>query len=73
MKKIIFNILLSFVSFVGYSQIINENFDTGIPSSWSILDNGVGTGQSWITTTVAANVFGGVGGSAEINRELLHY
>ena len=68
MKKIIFIILMSFVSFLGHSQI-NENFDAGIPTTWTVLDNGVGTIQSWGTTTTVANVYGGVGASAEILRE----
>ena len=68
MKKIIFIILMSFVSFLGHSQF-SENFDLGIPATWTVFDNGVGLAQSWQTTTVPVNVFGGVGASAEVNRE----
>lgn len=59
---------MSFVSFLGHSQF-SENFDLGIPATWTVFDNGVGLAQSWQTTTVPVNVFGGVGASAEVNRE----
>lgn len=47
-----FSIALLFALFFynsSYAQL-TENFDTGIPTSWSLIDNGVGT-LSWSTTT----------------------
>jgi gliding motility-associated-like protein len=50
MKKITFLIFMSFMSFLGYAQF-PENFDAGIPATWNVMDNGVGTVQSWTTTS----------------------
>lgn len=49
--------IVVFLSFVlvlltfnyGFAQV-NENFDSGIPTEWTIIDNGVGT-QTWQVTT----------------------
>ncbi|MCX6172242.1 MAG: choice-of-anchor J domain-containing protein, partial [Flavobacterium sp.] len=73
MKKIILLLLMSFFSFSGYSQLAMEGFESGIPSTWAVFDNGVGTGQSWgINNTVATPpiVYQG-NNAAYINRETL--
>ncbi|REE25087.1 gliding motility-associated-like protein [Winogradskyella pacifica] len=56
-KKIIKNSGLSFMTLLVFLLIsvkgnaqINENFDSGIPSTWTLIDNGVGT-TNWATTT----------------------
>ncbi|MGX7668618.1 fibronectin type III domain-containing protein, partial [Flavobacterium pedocola] len=51
MKKITFLIFMSLLSFVGYAQF-PENFESGIPANWNVMDNGVGTVQNWTTTTL---------------------
>ncbi|MEW5676466.1 fibronectin type III domain-containing protein [Flavobacterium enshiense] len=51
MKKITFLIFMSLISFLGHAQF-PEYFDSGMPSTWAIMDNGVGTAQSWTTTTL---------------------
>lgn len=50
MKKITLVFLMSLLSFLGFAQF-PENFDSGIPASWNVMDNGVGTTQSWTTTS----------------------
>jgi gliding motility-associated-like protein len=50
MKKITLVIFMSLLSFLGYAQF-PESFDTGIPATWNVMDNGVGTVQSWTTTS----------------------
>ena len=70
MKKITLLILFSFFSLIGYSQL-QEGFESGIPSAWSVFDNGVGTAQSWtINSTVATPpiVYQGTN-AAYVNRE----
>lgn len=32
------------------AQVFQENFNTGIPSAWTISNNGVGLGQSWMSS-----------------------
>lgn len=66
MKKIISVLLFSLLSFFGYSQL-NEGFESGIPATWAVFDNGIGTTQSWSTTSVAINVYAGTS-SAEVLR-----
>src|SRR6478752_9130634 len=58
MKKNVL-LLLFLISFSGYSQL-NEGFESGIPATWTIFDNGIGTAQSWGITTNAANVHSGL-------------
>jgi len=73
MKKIILLLLISFFSFSGYSQLALEGFESGIPSTWAVFDNGVGTNQSWgINNAVATppTVYQG-NNAAYINRENL--
>src|SRR6218665_28498 len=79
MKKIIFIVLLSFMSLLGYSQLDEQFEGTSLPDgsgnwaltsgNWKVFDNGVGTGRSWTATAVAAQVYGGAGRSAYIQRE----
>ena len=57
MKKITL-LLFLFISFSSYSQL-DEGFESGIPTTWTVFDNGVGTVQSWGITTNAANVHSG--------------
>jgi len=73
MKKIILLLLISFFSISGYSQLALEGFESGIPSTWAVFDNGVGTNQSWgINNAVATPpiVYQG-NNAAYINRENL--
>lgn len=58
MKKIIFSLFIAILPFLSYAQI-NEGFEGGVfppttPGNWAVLDNGVGTSQSWTTTTQVA-------------------
>jgi len=71
MKRITLLILFSFFSLCGYSQLALEGFESGIPSTWAVFDNGVGTVQSWtINSTVATPpiVYQGAN-AAYVNRE----
>ena len=71
MKKITLLLLLSLFTIDSYSQLALEGFESGIPSSWSVFDNGVGTVQSWgINNTVATPplVYQGTN-AAYVNRE----
>ena len=58
MKKITLLILALFVTFSGYSQW-TEDFESGIPATWTVFDNAVGIGQSWGITTTASDVNSG--------------
>ena len=46
MKKVLLLIFL-FISFCLNAQVFQENFNNGIPASWTILNNGIGLGQNW--------------------------
>jgi gliding motility-associated-like protein len=50
MKKITLVIFMSLLSFLGYAQF-PESFDTGIPATWNVSDNGLGAPQNWTTTS----------------------
>lgn len=39
--------ILLFVATAGYCQVFTENFNSGLPTTWLVLNNGVGLGQSW--------------------------
>ncbi len=74
MKKIILSFFLIILPFLSFAQI-NEGFEGATfppttPGNWAILDNGVGTGVSWATTTDPARVYAGTK-SAICDRELL--
>ena len=56
MKKSILFFMLFLSIFYANSQ---EGFETGIPATWTVFDNGVGTAQSWGITTTAENVYAG--------------
>jgi gliding motility-associated-like protein len=47
--RMILSILFLCISLTGYSQLPIQNFESGIPSSWSLFNGGVGTG-TWATT-----------------------
>ncbi|MBA4152905.1 fibronectin type III domain-containing protein [Flavobacterium sp.] len=49
MKRITLVILLFLLTGVGYSQF-NQNFESGIPATWAVFNNGLGT-NTWTTTT----------------------
>jgi hypothetical protein len=55
MKKIYGLLCASVIGFCGYSQtLLTEGFEAGVPpSGWISFDNGVGTAQSWGTSTTA--------------------
>ena len=60
MKKIILFTLVFLLSIVGYSQDLSvqtESFDGGIPATWAVFDNGVGTSQKWQITSNAPEVY----------------
>jgi gliding motility-associated-like protein len=67
MKKITLLILMIFTSFSGYSQWV-EGFESGIPSTWTVSNNGFGLVQNWQVTSVASNVYSGTQ-AAEVLRE----
>jgi len=46
MKKKILLIFL-FISVFSQAQVFQENFNSGLPTTWTISDNNVGTGQTW--------------------------
>lgn len=50
MKKITLVIFMSLLSFLGYAQF-PESFDTGIPATWSVSNNGFGAAQNWAATS----------------------
>jgi hypothetical protein len=50
MKRITLVILLFLLTGVGYAQF-TENFESGIPSTWAVFNNGIGT-NTWTTTSV---------------------
>ncbi|WP_035679209.1 fibronectin type III domain-containing protein, partial [Flavobacterium limnosediminis] len=58
MKKITLVIFMSLLSFLGYAQF-PESFDSGIPTTWNVMDNGVGTVRNWTTTTSFAPTHSG--------------
>jgi len=71
MKKITLLLLLSLFSINSYSQLALEGFESGIPGTWAVFDNGVGTVQSWtINSTLATPplVYQG-NNAAYVNRE----
>ena len=39
------------LSIMSHAQVFTEDFESGIPNTWAIFDNGVGTGVSWEATT----------------------
>lgn len=48
MKKLFTLLVAAATTWSAYSQIyVNENFDTGIPGTWNIIDGGAATGDSW--------------------------
>ena len=63
MKRILLLFFLTSTLFVN-AQVFQESFNSGIPSTWTITNNGVGLGQSWMNspaslgnnTTIAAMV-----------------
>jgi len=60
MLKLITPLLLCFFLFTSqaFAQVvISENFDTGIPATWTVVDLGAATGDSW------AGTVGGAAGS----------
>ncbi|WP_177761741.1 choice-of-anchor L domain-containing protein [Flavobacterium sp. I3-2] len=71
MKRILLLFFLA-ISFFANAQVFQENFNSGIPSTWIITNNGVGLGQSWMNspaslgnnTTVAAMVANETGTAA---------
>lgn len=76
MKKIILLVLMSFMSFLGYSQL-TENFEgTAVPDgsgnwvlnsgTWKILDNGVGS-EHWRAISAPLFTYQGTGRSAYVN------
>lgn len=82
MKKIIFIVLLSFISLLGYSQAqLDEQFEgTSLPDAsgnwalpsgdWKVFDNGVGDPiRSWTVSVAPGQVYGGTGRSAFVQRE----
>ncbi|MEW5677529.1 choice-of-anchor J domain-containing protein, partial [Flavobacterium enshiense] len=50
MKKITLVIFMSLLSFLGYAQF-PESFDTGIPATWRVMNNGFGAAQDWTTSS----------------------
>ncbi|MCU0349837.1 MAG: gliding motility-associated C-terminal domain-containing protein [Flavobacterium sp.] len=68
MKKLLL-LFMSLWTFTSFAQL-NEGFEGGIPSTWAVFDNGIGTANSWTTTsnTAVGWVFAGAN-SAFINRE----
>jgi len=79
MKKIIFIVLLSFMSALGYSQLLEDFEGTTTPDAsgdwvlpsgtWKVFDNGVGTFESWSAISAPVLVYQGTGRSAFIDRE----
>lgn len=59
MKKITLLILMLFLSLVGYSQVLDENFDTtatgSLPAGWQAFNNGQNTGAISLWLTSATN------------------
>lgn len=47
--RMILSILFLCISLTGYSQLPIQDFESGIPSTWSLFNGGVGTG-TWGTT-----------------------
>ncbi len=50
MKKLYILFFLSIVANYAFSQLVSEDFDSGIPSSWTIVDNG-GSTDTWYGET----------------------
>ncbi len=71
MKRILLLFFLTSTLFAN-AQVFQESFNTGIPSTWTISNNGVGLGQSWMNSpaslgnnaTVAAMVANETGTAA---------
>ena len=71
MKRILLLFFLTSTLFAN-AQVFQESFNTGIPSTWTISNNGVGLGQSWMNSpaslgnnvTIAAMVANETGTSA---------
>jgi gliding motility-associated-like protein len=75
MKKIILGLLLLLCSFTAFSQSFSNGFEEATfppstPGSWLVIDNGIGTVQSWAETNLAAQVNSGLK-AAVIEREIL--
>lgn len=51
MKNILFFLLISTCV---YSQGFQENFNSGIPSTWLVTNNGIGVGQNWSSSPPAS-------------------
>ena len=49
-KRYILFFLISIVANYAFSQLVSEDFDSGIPSSWTIVDNG-GSTDTWYGET----------------------
>lgn len=67
MKKIYSYLSLLFVLFSN-AQLLNENFENGIPLSWATFETGTGVNQSWMANTNPLFVCQG-NASAYLNRE----
>jgi large repetitive protein len=70
MKKITLLFFVVFFSVFSSAQLALEGFegDTFPPAGWAVMDNGVGTVNSWVRTDVTANVYQGTW-SAFMTRE----
>ena len=73
MKKITLSFFFLMSSFLGFSQI-NEGFEGATfppttPTSWAVLDNGVGTAVNWTETTDPTRVRTGLK-AALVEREI---
>ncbi|ESU24605.1 hypothetical protein FEDK69T_05260 [Flavobacterium enshiense DK69] len=52
MKKITIVIFMLLISLLGFAQL-PEGFESGIPATWKVMDNNVGTVQSWVGTSTS--------------------
>lgn len=73
MKKITFGFFMMILPYLGFAQVIDEGFEGATfppttPGNWITMDNGIGTGESWIETTDPARVYAGLK-AAIIDRE----
>lgn len=59
MRRFLFIFLL--LSFSINAQVFTENFDSGLPNSWTISNNGVGLSQSWVTSPATFGNNGSLG------------
>jgi hypothetical protein len=58
MKNLVF-VFIMFIAFQANAQIfLNENFDTGMPVTWTVVDGGGATGDSWVSGIQGSTIDG---------------